>query len=347
MSWIGNSTRPPAELAQLGLGAEMQNGNAAPSASGAVPAWANAGDSILGLPGVAMSPASGGFGSSAGSLGGAMSGFFGLVGNLFSQIQSYLAQAMGNGSSVSASQGYGSTAAPAANQGQTFYGSADANSVGDPHESFDGTTGAGNAVNGKWDSMRSHPDLLDSNSFAGGYRVSTQATQANSNGVTLNQSGSVTTASGNTTVSLNAAGQYTVTSYGNNVSLQQGQTVDLGNGENVTLNADNSLTVNDGNGQGGSITTTLSTNGSGGVDVKTHANQVDLGGYLANRSDGAAAWPAAGSPPAALQTGGFAPPFTALPQQTSQLAPGAGSFGSWSSGDGLLAEQNVDPLLAG
>jgi hypothetical protein len=251
MSWIGNTPRPPAELAQLGLGAEMQGGGyAAPTGSGIAPPWANSGDAILGF-GAMPAQASNAFSSSSPGLGGSMTGFFGLIGNMFAQIQQYLAQALGSGVASAPASGYGPVGSQPPNAAQTFYGSADASSVGDPHEAFNGTNGSGNTVGGKWDSMRSHRDLLSSDSFNGGYRVSTQATQPNASGTTLNQSGTVTTASGNTTVSLNANGQYAVTSYGQNITLQQGQSTDLGNGENVTLNADNSLTVNDGNAQGG------------------------------------------------------------------------------------------------
>ena len=340
MSWIANSTRPGAELAQLGLGVEAQGGFPAPSGSSVLPPWAQMGDTIFGSTGGGAQQPFGALGD-AGGLGGAMSGFFGLVSNLFSQIQQYLTQSLGSGGSS------GASAAQPSQAGQTFYNSASASSVGDPHEAFNGTTGAGNTVNGKWDSMRSHRDLLDSDSFNGGYRVSTQTTQPNSSGVTLNQSGTVTTASGSTTVTLNANGRYAVTSYGQNIGLQQGQSVSLGNGESVTLNADNSLTVNDSNAQGGSITTTLAQNGSGGVDVTSNANAVDLGGYLANRSDGqSGAWPSRQAVAAASQPG-FAPHFATLPQQqANQFASGAGSYGSWGD-DALLAEQNVDPLLAG
>jgi hypothetical protein len=354
MSWIGNSSRPPVELAQLASGIETQGGYAPQSGASAAPSWPNAGDAILGIPGAGPQSALGIAEGGSAALGGTMNGFFGLVGNLFAQIQQYLGQAFSGVQTQGTAQqsNWGPQqqsywGPQQASQGQAFYGSADASSVGDPHEAFSATTGAGNTVNGKWDSMSSHRDLLDSNSFNGGYRVSTQATQPNSQGVTLNQRGTVTTASGNTTVTLNANGQYSVASYGQSISLQQGQSVSLGNGESVTLNADNSLTVSDTNTQGGSITTTLATNGSGGVDVKTHANEVDLGGYLVNRSDGAA--PGAGNrvPPTGYQPIPLAQQFATFPQQSNQFAPGTGAFGSWAGGDPLLAEQNVDPLIAG
>jgi hypothetical protein len=47
------------------------------------------------------------------------------------------------------------------------------------------------------------------------------------------------------------------------------------------------------------------------------------------------------------QFGVYRPQIATLPQQTNQFAPAAGSYGSWTGGDALLAEQNVDPLLAG
>jgi hypothetical protein len=170
--------------------------------------------------------------------------------------------------------------------GQTYFTNASASSTGDPHEAFDGTTGNGSNVNQKWNSMQSHGDLLSSNSFAGGYRVSTQVTQPNANGVTYNQSATVTTDGGATTVSMQANGSYAVTENGQTVSLAQGQATSLGNGENVTLNADGSLTIADANAQGGSISTNLKSNGDGGVDVSNTATNVDLGGYLVHQSDG-------------------------------------------------------------
>ena len=55
-------------------------------------------------------------------------------------------------------------------------------------------TRQGQTQKGSWDNMRSHADLLDSNSFAGGYRVATQVSQPNAQGVTMNQSASIATA---------------------------------------------------------------------------------------------------------------------------------------------------------
>jgi hypothetical protein len=174
-----------------------------------------------------------------------------------------------------------------ANPGQTFFANATGSSNGDPHLAFDGTTSAGANVEGTWDSMTSHGDLLSSDSFAGGYRVATHVTQANAKGVTQNASATVTTAGGATSVTMNANGSYAVTENGAAIALQQGQATSLGNGETVTLEADGSLAVSDRSATGGSISTTLRSNGDGGVNVSNTASDVDLGGYLVNKSDGA------------------------------------------------------------
>lgn len=179
----------------------------------------------------------------------------------------------------------GGTNSASSGGGQRFFNTASTSSTGDPHETFDGVAANGTKVNGKWDSMQSHPDLLDSDSFGGGYHVSTIATTPGANGVTMNDSAAIATDNGATTVSMTKDGSYAVSSYGQNVTLQQGQTASLGFGESVTLNADHSLTKTDANAAGGSLSTTLRSNGQGGVDVSSSAKNVDLGGYLVDRND--------------------------------------------------------------
>jgi hypothetical protein len=222
------------------------------------------------------------------------SGFGSILNQISNAINSLFAQLGAAFGNTSTSSGSGAAPSPAGSTAETMFANATAASTGDPHLSLAGTTTSGAAVDGHWDSMRSHADLLDSDSFSGGYRISTQATQPNAKGVTFNASASVTTSGGATTVSMQANGSYSVTSGGANVTLTQGQATSLGNGETVTLNADGSLSVNDTNANGGSIATTLKSNGDGGVDVTTQAGNVDLGGYLVNRSDGsppnASAW---------------------------------------------------------
>jgi|GEM_PF-1412927 len=265
-----------------------------------------------------------------GANGGANQGAFG---NLYNQL---LAAISGLFANLGSMFGYapvpgGVPGTPQPNgPGQTFFASATANSVGDPHETFDGTTGAGTAIEQKWNSMIAHPNLLDSNSFEGGYRVSTTVTSPNDNGITQNASATVTTGGGAASVTMRADGSYAVTSNGQSLTLPVGQPQPLASGETVTLNADKSLTIVDTNAQGGSITTTLKANGTGGVDVTDSAKNVDLGGslvghaqWLAGNPGGAASAPQpnanpygqAGLPLAAL---GFADPFAA--QLPAQLA---------------------------
>ena len=264
----------------------------------------------------------GGFGSSSGAGLASMLGSFGsYVQNLFGQIaqwiQNYSGQlqtaASGQGStSGSASGSYAgqcangqSGSAQCANGAQQSFGvqqsygaqqnlgpqqyftSADASSVGDPHVAFNGTSSANGNLDNHWDDMRSHAQLLSSDSFRGGYRVSTRTSQPNANGVTMNSSATVTTDNGNTSVTLNADGTSSVTRHGRPVALQAGASTDLGSGESVTLNADGSLSVQMQNSGGGTLATNLKVN-NGGVDVSDHAQNVDLGGYLVTRSEGAA-----------------------------------------------------------
>jgi hypothetical protein len=156
--------------------------------------------------------------------------------------------------------------------GEQYYTSATGASQGDPHLSFNGNT---------WDNMQSQPNLLQSNSFQGGYQISTQVTQPSSRGISYNQSATIALNGGATTVSLNNQGQPSIAEYGQNVPISPGQTVQLGNGENVTCNNNGSLTVLAQNGQGGQISTTLTQSGQG-VNVKVDAQNVDLGGSLVN-----------------------------------------------------------------
>jgi hypothetical protein len=127
--------------------------------------------------------------------------------------------------------------------------------------------------------MNSHADLLDSDSFAGGYQISTNVTQPGANGVTFNQSATITTGFGSTQVSLDKNGTATIQENGQSIALANGQSYDLGNGETVSRNGDGSVVVTDNNGIGGTITTTLSENGQG-VNVNAQAGNVDLGGDL-------------------------------------------------------------------
>lgn len=155
---------------------------------------------------------------------------------------------------------------------EQYFQNANGSSTGDPHLSFNGS---------HFDSMTSHSDLLDSDSFGGGYQISTAVTQPGANGVTYNQQASVSTDFGQTQVTLDNSGNATISENGMTYALSDGQSVQLGNGETATRSGDGSLVIQDTTGTGGSITTTLSENGHG-VDVNTQASNVDLGGDLVN-----------------------------------------------------------------
>jgi len=200
---------------------------------------------------------------------------------LGSQYGSGYGSSYGNGYGNGYGSGYGSGYPGGCGNGgpgcttfgnEQYYNSATGGSQGDPHLSFNGNT---------WDNMTSQPNLLQSNSFPGGYNVSTQVTPPSQNGITYNQSATVSLNGGATTISLNNQGQASIQEYGQNVAISPGQSVQLGNGESVTCNQNGSLTVQAQNGQGGQITTTLTHSGQG-VNVNVNAQNVDLGGSLVN-----------------------------------------------------------------
>ncbi|MGC1381819.1 MAG: hypothetical protein WA814_12450, partial [Candidatus Baltobacteraceae bacterium] len=102
-----------------------------------------------------------------------LQGMFGPLMGILQQLMQMLQSMMGygcNGSSYGGCPPYGN---------QQYFQNANGASEGDPHLSFDGS---------KWNSMASQPNLLDSNSIAGGFRISTQATPPNAKGATWNQS---------------------------------------------------------------------------------------------------------------------------------------------------------------
>jgi hypothetical protein len=226
-------------------------------------------------------------GSCTGAPSGPVSGGPGTFSSILNQISSAISSLFAQLGSALGDANFGPAPAAAAST-ETPFANATASSTGDPHLAFDGTTKAGQDDAGHWDSMHGHADLLDSDSFSGGYRISTQVTEPNAKGVTLNANVAIATANGATSVSMQGGGSYAVQTDGASVTLQQGRSTSLGNGESVLLNADGSLTVTDADGSGGSLVTTLKSNHDGGVDVDTSAHDVDLGGYLVGRSDGAA-----------------------------------------------------------
>jgi hypothetical protein len=226
-----------------------------------------------------------------------MNGFMSMLSNALNSLASMLG---------------GGTPTPTPAQ-QTYFSNASASSVGDPHDAFDGTTGQGTSLNAKWNSMQGHQNLLDSDSFAGGYRVSTTTTPPAANGVTYNATATVATNCGATDVTMNANGSYAVTENGQNVTLTEGRATSLGANESVTLNADGSLAIAETNAQGGSVTTTLKSNGAG-VDVNASASNVDLGGYLVRQTDQGAT-PVAGTPFPPYGNGFVGSPFGTFTNQ--------------------------------
>ena len=181
-------------------------------------------------------------------------GMFGPLMGMLSQLMQMLQSLMG-------SQSCGN---------ERYFANANGSSAGDPHLAFNGN---------RWTSMASQPDLLNSRSFPGGYRISTQTTAPNEKGVTWNRSATVALNGGATTITLNANGEPAITSDGRTLSIAPGQTLQLGDGESVVANASGSLCVTARNQYGGSIATTLTARGNG-VDVDVTAHDAELGGAL-------------------------------------------------------------------
>jgi hypothetical protein len=202
---------------------------------------------------------------------GGLRGMSGILSQLLAIVQQLLS-AIGMGGAFGGLFGNSQTPQP-------YFESATASSTGDPHLAFNGTASNGGSSQTRFDSMIGHTDLLDSDSFAGGYTISTSVTKPAGNGVTYNRKATIATNFGATQVSLDRNGNATILQNGQTISLANGQSLSLGNGETVTRNADGSLVVRDDNGMGGTIATTLSENGQG-VDVNAQATRVDLGGDL-------------------------------------------------------------------
>jgi hypothetical protein len=214
-------------------------------------------------------------------LGGIGSGISGIINSFGSVMNNFIAlinnqlNALGGGS--------GSQATPQAGPEQ-FVSTATLTDWGDPHLSATATTDAGQAIGSSWDSMDAHANLLSSDSFDGGFQIATAVTDPNAQGVTLNSSADVHTQNGNVDVELGGSGAQ-ISEYGRTIAMQAGQSYALGNDEVVTENANGSLVIDQSNANGGTIATTLSLNGAGGVDVNASASNVDLGGYLLTHAD--------------------------------------------------------------
>ncbi len=254
---LGQNSLPATTGSAQGENALIQGG-VAPSAgdniSRFVPPWFNQGS--------VGAPYSGGYGND-----GSVQGMFGPLMGVLQQLMQMLQSLMGYGCNSS----YGSGNCSGGGN-ERYFQNASGSSEGDPHLSFNGS---------KWNSMASQPDLLNSDSFAGGFQISTQATPPNGKGVTWNQSATVSLNNGATTITMNDGGQPSITSNGQQISMARGQTLQLGDGESVTYEQNGSLRVCAQNGQGGRIDTTLTPN-EDGVNVDVTAHDVDLGGALVN-----------------------------------------------------------------
>lgn len=209
--------------------------------------------------------------------GGMMSQLMGIV----SQLVGMLGQMLGLGQSQTPAASY--AAMPSAGP-QSSVSNATITSTGDPHLGVTGTLTNNTSLALQYTDMNPDPALATSDSFYGGFDVSTQTTQPDANGVTYNQSATVTTAFGANQVTFDNAGNATILQNGVPVSIASGQSVALGQGESVTDNG-NSLVVTDSNSQGGTITTTMTQNGNG-VDVSVNGQGLDLGGDVMQKALG-------------------------------------------------------------
>jgi hypothetical protein len=208
-----------------------------------------------------------------------IAGLFGPLMGMLQQLMQMLQSLMGYGCNAPYGPGgcppYGNIGAPPGGN-ERFFQNASGSSDGDPHLSFNGA---------RWNNMSSQPDLLNSDSFDGGFRISTQVTPPNAKGVTWNQSATVALNNGATTIGMTDSGQASITSYGQSLSIAPGQTMALGNGESVTYEENGSLRISAQNGSGGNIETTLTPEGKG-VNVDVTAHDVDLGGTLVHGYEG-------------------------------------------------------------
>ncbi len=236
---------------------------------------------------------------------GANSGISGILAQLASQVQQSIAKLSNALMGTPTASTPTTTGAPqSASSGAATFANVSLGSTGDPHLSFNGQ---------HWNDMQSQANLIDSNSFDGGFNVSTQTTAPNSRGVTYNQSAAVTTDYGSTQVTLDNKGNAVVTENGQQIALGDGQSLSLGNGESVARANDGDVTITDTNQWGGSINTTLS-DGGRGVNVSVQANNVDLGGSLVN-GPGAQTQPAPFAPSPS-------PPIAPAPPQPQPVVPG-------------------------
>lgn len=203
----------------------------------------------------------------------------GLSAAITSAISQYFSQGSGNGvafqhGGFQEGGGYGAA---------TQFQNVTLASTGDPHDSINGTRADGTGVKQNWNSMQSHRDLLSAPGVAGGFQLSSHVGAQNAQGATMNSSVTATADHGRTTISLDANGEASVRQGANVSQLTPNATMQLGAGLSVT-DTGNALRISAQNASGSTLTTTLSDNGQGGVDVNAQGSNIALGGYLVNSS---------------------------------------------------------------
>jgi hypothetical protein len=217
----------------------------------------------------------GGLGNLFGSTNASSASIAGILTSLVTVLQQLV------GSFLNQNQTHSPSQQPCAAAGrQQRFENVDVSSTGDPHLAAVGTRegpGGGGAIDTHWDSMTSQNDLVHSTQIDGGYRVSTAVTQPGANGVTWNQSATVHANFDQDAVTMNRDGSFAIFDNGSEVRLGKGESATLSGGETVSENQDGSLLVSARSATGGTIATTLRSNGQG-VDVTTHAHELAVGG---------------------------------------------------------------------
>lgn len=211
----------------------------------------------------------------------------GSIAGILTGLVSLLQQLVGSFLNQSQTQPTSQQPACTANGRQQRFENIDVSSTGDPHLAATGTRegpGGGSAVDAHWDSMTSQNDLVHSTQIDGGYRVSTAVTQPGANGITWNQSATVHANFDQDAVTMNKDGSFAIFDNGNEVRLGKGESAALSGGETVSENQDGSLLVSARSATGGTIATTLRSNGQG-VDVTTHAHEIAVGGDAIAHAD--------------------------------------------------------------
>jgi hypothetical protein len=263
------------------LGAAGRFARSQPPDGIARPWWASATNAANGA---TSSTAFGGlFGSTGSNASGSNASIAGILTGLVSLLQQLVGSFLNQSPTQPASQQQ-----PCAAPGQQQrFENVDVSSTGDPHLAAVGTregAGGGGAVDAHWDSMTSQNDLVHSTQIDGGYRVSTAVTQPGANGVTWNQSATVHANFDQDAVTMNADGSFAIYDNGSEVRLGKGESAALSGGETVSENQDGSLLVSARSATGGTISTTLRSNGQG-VDVTTHAHEIAVGGDAIAHAD--------------------------------------------------------------